>query len=98
MTCVSTGVESGDTSGTGGPQVELVFPRMDGSGSGEIGLLSNWFEADGARVTVGDLLATVECVRTVGEITAPVSGLLRHSVPAGSHVHPGAVVGVVENG
>jgi pyruvate/2-oxoglutarate dehydrogenase complex dihydrolipoamide acyltransferase (E2) component len=78
--------------------VELVFPTLDGDESDALGLMSNWFVADGARVTIGDLLATVEGHRAVGEITAPVTGVLRHSVPAGTRVEQGAVVGVLHQG
>lgn len=95
MTCVSTGVSSDAVGGGRAGTVELVFPALDGDESGAVGLVSNWFVADGARVRIGDLLATAEGQRAVGEITAPVSGVLRQAVAAGSTVEQGSVIGVL---
>ncbi len=61
-------------------------------------LISTWHKADGDAVAVGDLLLTLETDKVSTDLTAADAGTLRITVPAGTEVTIGAVVGSVEAG
>ncbi|MGH3501416.1 MAG: biotin/lipoyl-containing protein [Nocardioidaceae bacterium] len=93
MTCVTGDVNTGDVDDG---VAELVFPRLSPEEPGATGIVATWFAADGAEVATGSLLAIVEGPHALGEITAPLSGVLRHKVRAGTAVPQGTVIGVLE--
>jgi 2-oxoglutarate dehydrogenase E2 component (dihydrolipoamide succinyltransferase) len=62
------------------------------------GLLSTWHKNDGAAVTAGEPLFTLETDKVSTEITAEKAGTLRVKVAAGSEVKIGEVVGAIEEG
>lgn len=93
MTCVAGGVT---TEEVGDGMAELIFPRLNPDEPDATGIVATWFAVDGAEVETGALLAVVESSRALGEITAPLSGTLRHRVAEGITVPQGYVVGVLE--
>ena len=59
------------------------------------GVLSQWLQADGAEVTQGQPLFALESEKSVEEIEAPASGILRIIEPAGHTYTVGAVLGEI---
>src|SRR4051794_10953001 len=60
------------------------------------GLLSIWHKQDGEAVQIGEALLTLETDKVATEITAPIAGVLRIKVPAGTDVQIGDVVGSID--
>lgn len=58
-------------------------------------LISTWHKADGDVVAAGDLLLTLETDKVSTELTAETAGVLKITVPAGTEVSIGAVVGTL---
>ena len=58
-------------------------------------LISTWHKADGDVVAAGDLLLTLETDKVSTELTAETAGELKITVPAGTEVSIGAVVGTL---
>ena len=58
-------------------------------------LISTWHKADGDAVAAGDLLLTLETDKVSTELTAETAGVLKITVPAGTEVSIGAVVGTL---
>jgi len=56
------------------------------------GKILEWLVADGAQVSAGQPLYTVESEKTIVEIEAPASGVLRLGVAAGESVAVGTQV------
>jgi pyruvate dehydrogenase E2 component (dihydrolipoamide acetyltransferase) len=70
--------------------MEALSPTM------EEGRLVEWKVAEGAKVSVGDVLAEVETDKAIMELVARVDGtLLKHLVPADSTVPVSEPVGVI---
>ncbi len=70
--------------------MEALSPTM------EEGRLVEWKQPEGAKVSVGDVLAEVETDKAIMELVARVDGtLLKHLVPAGSTVPVADPVGVI---
>ena len=62
------------------------------------GLISKWHKNDGEAVKAGDVLLTLETDKVAQEISADVSGVLRHKAKEGDDVPVGALVAVIEEG
>lgn len=62
------------------------------------GVISTWHKADGASVAVGDLLLTLDTDKVSTEIQADTAGTLKISVPEGTEVEVGSVVGQILEG
>lgn len=60
------------------------------------GELREWLCADGERVEAGVPLYTLESDKSVTEIEAPASGILRISAPALQTYAVGTLVGTIE--
>lgn len=60
------------------------------------GVVSNWFFRDGAAVTAGAVLAEVMAEKSVYEIAAPASGVLRILVEKDATVKPGGILARIE--
>ena len=58
-------------------------------------LISTWHKADGDAVAAGDLLLTLETDKVSTELTAETAGVLKITVPAGTEVSIGAIVGTL---
>ena len=59
------------------------------------GLLSVWHKNHGDPVTAGEILFTLETDKVSTEVTAEHSGVLQITIPAGSEVKIGQVVGIL---
>lgn len=73
---------------------ELKIPSL-GQGMSE-GTLIEWFVADGAEVSTGDLLYALESEKSVQEIEAPVSGIVKRVGQEGEVYPVGEVIGSIE--
>jgi pyruvate/2-oxoglutarate dehydrogenase complex dihydrolipoamide acyltransferase (E2) component len=72
----------------------LKIPAL---GQGMIeGLLSEWLVADGAQVAAGDPIYALESEKSVQEVEAPVSGILRIVCDAGETYPVSTVIGRIE--
>jgi len=60
------------------------------------GSIAEWHQADGASVSKGDLLLTLETDKISTELTAEVSGVLAIKAAAGDEVDIGAVVATID--
>jgi pyruvate/2-oxoglutarate dehydrogenase complex dihydrolipoamide acyltransferase (E2) component len=74
--------------------IEIRIPSL-GAGMSE-GTLTEWLAADGARVSVGDLIYSLESEKTVQEIEAPGAGVLRRMAPEGEVYPVGELIGRIE--
>jgi pyruvate/2-oxoglutarate dehydrogenase complex dihydrolipoamide acyltransferase (E2) component len=73
---------------------ELRLPKL-GMSMTE-GSLTEWLVAEGAPVEAGAFIYALETDKTVQEIEAPVSGVLRILEPAGETYEVGHLVGVID--
>ncbi len=73
---------------------EVLLPKLGFSMSE--GKVQEWLVAEGAQVTAGDPLFTLESDKSVTEIEAPASGVLRIHVEPEVEVPVGTVIGVIE--
>ena len=62
------------------------------------GLISTWHKADGDHVAVGDLLLTLDTDKVSTEIQSDFAGILKITVPAGTEVDIGSIVGEIIEG
>src|SRR5262245_42760888 len=62
------------------------------------GIVLQWHKQDGAYVTAGDILGTIETDKATYDLEAQSSGVLRISVGEGHEVKVGTVIGVIGNG
>lgn len=60
-----------------------------------VGIVENWFVADGDAVVERQALVTVRIEDAVHEIGAPASGRVRIAASANAVVEPGSVLGAV---
>jgi len=75
---------------------EIKIPSVGESISTAV--ISTWHKAEGEAVAAGDLLLTLETDKVSTELTAEVAGTLAITVPAGTEVAIGAVVGQIVEG
>ena len=59
------------------------------------GVVEEWYIADGAPVTQGDLLYRLETEKINLDVDAEASGIVRHLVAAGETKEPGDVIGLI---
>jgi len=59
------------------------------------GVVAEWYLADGATVSPGDVVCRLESSFVAVEIEAAGHGILRHQKPAGSIERPGAILGLI---
>lgn len=57
------------------------------------GTVAEWLVPDGAHVRAGDIVYRLETEKIEFQVEAEADGILRHAVPAGTTLPPGAVVG-----
>jgi pyruvate/2-oxoglutarate dehydrogenase complex dihydrolipoamide acyltransferase (E2) component len=73
---------------------EILLPKI-GFSVNEASI-QDWLAADGTTVTAGQPLFNVESDKSVTEIEAPASGILRIIVSPGETVAVGTVLGKIE--
>ena len=62
----------------------------------EEGTIGRWVVENGQRVNVGEPICEIETDKVTQELEAEAEGVLRQTVPAGSTVAVGAVIGYIE--
>ncbi|MDN6536894.1 MAG: biotin/lipoyl-binding protein, partial [Corynebacterium variabile] len=60
------------------------------------GTVVEWKVSDGAQVSKGDTVVSVEAMKMERAVTAPADGVLHIAVDTGEHAGRGAVLGAVE--
>lgn len=60
------------------------------------GTLVEWVVPDGGRAVVGEVLYVLESEKVENEVTAPVTGTLRHIAAPGETLDVGAPLGEIE--
>jgi pyruvate/2-oxoglutarate dehydrogenase complex dihydrolipoamide acyltransferase (E2) component len=60
------------------------------------GFLVTWLVADGAEVTAGTPIYSVETEKVESDVEAPLTGRLSHVIPAGTSCPVGTVVAQIE--
>ena len=60
--------------------------------------VAQWHVADGASVSKGDILVTLETDKVSSELEAEVSGVLSITVPEGEEVLTSTVIGAIAEG
>ena len=71
----------------------LTIPRLEMAMTE--GVLAEWLVADGAQVTEGDPIYSLETGKAVEEIQAPVSGRLMQKAQAGETYPVGTDIGEI---
>jgi pyruvate/2-oxoglutarate dehydrogenase complex dihydrolipoamide acyltransferase (E2) component len=72
---------------------EILLPKL--GFSMEEGTLAQWLVADGATVAQGQPLYSLESEKSVEEIEAPASGVLKIIVEPGQTLKVGALLGEI---
>jgi pyruvate/2-oxoglutarate dehydrogenase complex dihydrolipoamide acyltransferase (E2) component len=72
---------------------EILLPKL-GFSMNE-GTIAEWLVADGAEVQQGQPLFSLESEKSVQEIEAPVSGVLKVLKPQGETYKVGTVIGEI---
>lgn len=73
---------------------EILLPKL-GFSMNE-GELAEWLLNDGAQVTAGEPLFSLESDKSTNEVESPASGTLRIYKQAGETYEVGTVLGVIE--
>jgi pyruvate/2-oxoglutarate dehydrogenase complex dihydrolipoamide acyltransferase (E2) component len=73
---------------------EIILPKIGFSMTE--GILAEWLVEDGARVTVGAPLFSLENDKSTTEVEAPASGVLRVLKTIGETYAVGTVIGMIE--
>ena len=72
---------------------QVLLPKL--GFSMEEGIVAEWHVADGATVSEGEPLYSLESEKSVQEIPAPASGLLKIIAPMGQTLKVGTVLGEI---
>ncbi|HEU5333376.1 MAG TPA: 2-oxo acid dehydrogenase subunit E2 [Actinocrinis sp.] len=72
---------------------DVVVPKLNSNDADYI--LVQWLVADGRQVRPNDAVAVVETSKTVEELVCDASGILQHTVVAGTRCAPGDAIGRV---
>lgn len=72
---------------------EIILPKLGFSVNEAI--LTEWMVPDGASVTKGQLLYTMESEKSVQEVEAPADGVLKIHKDAGETYEVGTVIGEI---
>ena len=95
-------VAGGAGAGSAAPDSEPSAAPTDSSVAGTPvtspfdGTVVEWKAADGAQVSKGDTVVSVEAMKMERAVTAPADGVLHIALDAGDHAARGAVLGTVE--
>lgn len=74
---------------------EIAVPKLNTNDDSY--LLLAWLAPDGQAVTAGAPVAEVETSKTVEELTATASGVLRHRAATGAEIAPGQVIALLDD-
>ena len=74
--------------------MDIILPKIGFSMTE--GVLSEWLAEDGATVTEGQPLYSIESDKSTNEVEAPASGVLRIIGKTGETYEVGAVIGAIE--
>jgi len=78
---------------------DIVIPEgLWDAGVTPEGVVSNWFYADGATVSKGDVVAEIMVEKSTFDIEAPTDGVLRRTIAKDGVIRPGSVIGAVDAG
>ena len=77
------------------PTVILRMPKA--AVSMQTGVIGQWLVKDGASVTVGQLIYELEIEKTMVEVEAPASGVLKQIAAAGESFSVGEIIGEILN-
>jgi pyruvate dehydrogenase E2 component (dihydrolipoamide acetyltransferase) len=72
---------------------ELLMPQL--GQAMEVGVVAEWLVADGSEVVVGQPVANIESDKSVYEIEATTSGVIRHRAALGEEVPVGKVFATI---
>ena len=72
---------------------QVLLPKL--GFSMEEGIVAEWHVADGSNATEGEPLYSLESEKSVEEIPAPASGLLKILAPVGETLKVGTVLGEI---
>lgn len=72
---------------------QIILPKL-GFSVNEA-MLVEWMIADGTPVTAGQALYAIESEKSIEEIEAPVTGVLKILSPAGETYQVGTVIGEI---
>lgn len=73
---------------------DITLPKIGFSMSE--GVLSEWLVADGAQVTEGQPIFSLESDKSTNEVESPASGTIKITAQAGETYEVGAVLGHIE--
>jgi pyruvate/2-oxoglutarate dehydrogenase complex dihydrolipoamide acyltransferase (E2) component len=73
---------------------QIIFPKI-GFSMNE-GVLAEWLAEDGAAVTEGQPLFSLESDKSTNEVESPASGVLRIVGQIGETYEVGAIIGSIE--
>ena len=73
---------------------EIILPKIGFSMTE--GVLAEWLAEDGAAVTEGSPLYSIESDKSTNEVEAPASGTLRITGVPGETYEVGAIIGTIE--
>lgn len=73
---------------------EILLPKIGFSMTE--GVLAEWLVEDGATITEGQPLFSIETDKSTNEVEAPASGTLRISGTPGETYEVGSVIGTIE--
>lgn len=73
---------------------QILLPKL--GFSMEEGTLAEWLVADGAAISEGQPLYSLESEKSIQEIEAPASGTVKILQPAGSTYKVGTVIGEIK--
>lgn len=73
---------------------DIIIPKIGFSMTE--GVLAEWLAADGAAVSAGDPLFSIESDKSTNEVEAPATGTLHITGVQGETYDVGAVIGAIE--
>lgn len=73
---------------------EIILPKIGFSMTE--GVLSEWLVADGATVTEGQPIFTLESDKSTNEVESPAAGVIKITGVPGETYEVGAIIGTIE--
>jgi pyruvate/2-oxoglutarate dehydrogenase complex dihydrolipoamide acyltransferase (E2) component len=73
---------------------EIILPKIGFSMTE--GVLAEWLVADGATVTEGQPIFSLESDKSTNEVEAPAAGVIKITGKPGETYEVGAVIGTIE--
>ena len=76
--------------------IAVRFPPMSKDDPDAEGIVGTWFVRDGQAVNAGQIIAEVQVEKVSQDVEAPVSGVIRLSVPEEAPVHQGDIIATID--